>query len=102
MGKPPDETTKLSDTLSLSEYKDPKNGSFGFWLWDETVGMNLAMQARTREEAVLQALVYHQKARKRALEQRNELQAAIDGFLGSLRDIDPDQFNLCTNCRRDD
>ena len=102
MGKPPDENTKLSDTLTLSEYKNKNSGDFGFWLWDETVGMNLAMRAKTREEAILQALEYHQKARKRALEQRNELQAAIDGFIGSLREIGPDQFNLCTNCRKDD
>ena len=102
MGKPPDETTKLSDTLSLSEYKDPKNGSFGFWLWDKTVGMNLAMGAKTREEAILEALAFHQRVRQNAIKQRNELQTAIDGFLGSLRDIDPDQFNLCTNCRQDD
>ncbi len=34
--------------------------------------------------------------------QRDELQAAIDGFLGSLRDIDPEQFNLCTNGRKED
>jgi hypothetical protein len=102
MGKLPDETTKLSDTLSLSEYKDPKHGDFGFWLYDETVGFNLAWKAKTREGAILEALKYHQKARADAVKQRDELQAVIAGFIKSLKGLEDHPFEVCTNCRADD
>jgi len=45
----------LSDTLTLSECKS------GFWLYDKTRGMNLAMRAKTAEEAFTRALTYYQR-----------------------------------------
>jgi len=45
----------LSDTLTLSECKS------GFWLYDKTRGMNLAMKAKTAEEAFTRALTYYQR-----------------------------------------
>jgi hypothetical protein len=102
MDRPPNEITKLSDTLTLHECKDPKNGDFGFWLYDETVGMNLAIRAKTREEAILLALKFHQIAHKRAEEQRDELQAVIAGFIKSLKELEDHPFEVCTNCRADD
>jgi len=61
MNKPPDVIIKLSDTLSLCEYQNPRNGAFGFWLWDSTRGMNLSMKAKTEREAFVEALTYYQK-----------------------------------------
>lgn len=46
---------KLSDTLDLTECVD------GFWLYDKTRGMNLAMRAKTKEEAFTWALMYYQE-----------------------------------------
>jgi hypothetical protein len=37
--------TKLSDSLQISEHPD------GFWLYDSTRGMNLAMRYKTRDRA---------------------------------------------------
>lgn len=42
------------ETLHLSEQKN------GFWLYDDTRGMNLAMRAKTAEDAYLEALDYYQ------------------------------------------
>lgn len=47
-------TEYLSDTISLSECRD------GFWLYDATRGMNLAMRAKTRDDAFMEALKYYQ------------------------------------------
>ena len=46
--------TKLSNTLALTECTD------GFWLYDKTRGMNLAMRAKTERAAFVEALEYYQ------------------------------------------
>lgn len=45
----------LTDTLALTECTD------GFWLYDKTRGMNLAMKAKTAQEAFVDALEYYQR-----------------------------------------
>ena len=59
MSKPPDNTVKLSETLLLVEYKT--GGNTGFWLYDKTLGMNLAIRAKSEEAAFVKALHYYQK-----------------------------------------
>ena len=44
---------ELSPTLSMSECTD------GFWLYDDTRGMNLAMREKTEEAAYIEALEYY-------------------------------------------
>ena len=46
--------TVLSPKLAISECND------GFWLYDETRGMNLAMRAATEQAAFVEALTYYQ------------------------------------------
>ncbi|UNY40466.1 hypothetical protein KLEP7_gp82 [Pseudaeromonas phage vB_PpeM_ KLEP7] len=46
---------KLSPTIEITECKD------GWWLWDETRGMNLGMREKTRDEAFISALEYYQQ-----------------------------------------
>lgn len=45
---------ELTDTLILSECND------GWWLYDCTRGMNLAMKAKSQEAAFIKALTYYQ------------------------------------------
>lgn len=47
---------KLSDTISIAECTD------GFWLYDETRGMNLSMRAKSSEAAMFEALEYQAQA----------------------------------------
>ena len=59
MSKPPDVVSHLSETLSLVEYKS--GGNAGFWLYDETRGMNLSMRAKSERAAFIEALTYYQQ-----------------------------------------
>ena len=36
-------------------------GHDGFWLYDNVVGMNLGMKAKTEQEAFIEALSYYQR-----------------------------------------
>ena len=55
MARPPISQTKLSDSLEISECHD------GFWIWDQTRGLNLAMKAKTRDEAFVEVIEYYQE-----------------------------------------
>lgn len=90
-------TAELSPTLSLSEYHQT-SGHAGFWLYDKTRGMNLAMGAPSREAALLQALSYYQKALARKITELVELDTHVQKFLDDLRKADPDRYGFCTNC----
>lgn len=86
MGKPPDTILKLSETLSLCEYQSPKNGSFGFWLYDETRGMNLSMRAKTSTDAFVEALTYYQKRLTRIEREYASLKTKVEAFVGQFRE----------------
>jgi hypothetical protein len=81
MSKLPDNVVKLSSTLTLCEYQSPKNGSFGFWLWDETRGMNLAMRAKSSTDAFVEALMYYQKRLLTVEHDYRSLKGKVDAFV---------------------
>jgi hypothetical protein len=66
--------TKLNDTLQISEHND------GFWLYDFTQSMNLAMRAKTRDAAFVEALTYYQKHLSRAEKAYKDLKSQVDSF----------------------
>lgn len=82
MSKPPDNVVKLSDTLSLCEYKS--GGNLGFWLHDKTRGMNLSMRANTATEAFVEALTYYQKRLITVEADYANLQAKVDSFVAQF------------------
>ena len=88
MSKPPDNVIELSPTLSLSEYTDSRHGSFGFWLWDDIRGMNLAMRAKTERAAFVKALLYYQNRLVKVEEERNTLSSKVNSFLSQFTDED--------------
>jgi hypothetical protein len=45
----------LSETVAITECTD------GLWLYDKTRGMNLAMRAKSRDAAFLEAITYYQR-----------------------------------------
>ena len=72
-------STTLCDTLELSECSD------GFWLYDETRGMNLSMSAKSSTDAFVEALTYYQN-RLREVEQehiilKKKVYAFVDQFI---------------------
>lgn len=77
--------TVLSKSLSISECTD------GFWMYDETRGMNLAMRAKTAEAAYLEALEYYQERLKEVENDYNNLKAKVDHFVGQFIEEDDDK-----------
>ena len=90
MSKPPDTYVKLSETLSLCEYKSPKSGNFGFWLHDKTQGMNLAIRAKSSTDALVEALTYYQKRFAKVNEAHADLAKKVDAFVSQFVDDDDD------------
>lgn len=88
MSKPPDVVYKLSETLTLCEYQSPKNGNFGFWLYDKTQSMNLSMKAKTAEAAFVEALTYYQKRLAAVKGGYDDLQARVDAFVSQFADTE--------------
>ncbi|HAN3822070.1 TPA: hypothetical protein IFA33_000621 [Escherichia coli] len=76
--------TVLSKSLSISQCTD------GYWLYDETRGMNLAMQEKTTDAAYLKALEYYQKRLKEVENDYNNLKAKVDNFVGQFIEEDDD------------
>jgi len=92
MSKPPDVAIKLSDTLTLCEYQSPKNGSFGWWLYDNTRGMNLAMRAATEQAAFVEALEYYQYRTAMVEAELNSLKEKVDKFVSQFCPEDDNDY----------
>lgn len=76
--------TVLSDTLAITECKD------GFWLYDKTRGMNLAMRAKTRDVAFTEALTYYQERLAEVEKAHKELTAKVDAFVSQFTEDEED------------
>ena len=81
--RPAIKNTKLSETLTLSECHD------GFWLYDKTRGMNLAMSTKTPEEAFVTALTYYQSRLTEVEHKYTHLKGLVDSFVENF--IEDDQ-----------
>lgn len=79
-------TTRLSETFLLTEYRNPKRGDYGFWLYDELRRMNLAMGAKTERDAFVEALTYYQRRLDGAQTALTSLQERVDTFLAPFLD----------------
>lgn len=78
--------TVLSKSLSISHCTD------GFWLYDETRGMNLAMRQKTAEAAYLEALEYYQKRLKEVEEDYKVLKEKVDHFVDQFIEKDEQEY----------
>ncbi len=84
MGQKPSSIEELSETLSLCEFKD--GGAKGFWLYDTTRGMNLAMRAESKSDALLDALEYYQDRLATVEKEHSELLAKVNHFLSQFNE----------------
>lgn len=71
-------------TIKLVECKD------GFWLWDETREMNLAMKAKTEQNAFIETIEYYQDRLIEVENNYTELKNKVDGFLDQFKTDDID------------
>ncbi|MED6573021.1 DUF1033 family protein [Escherichia coli O157] len=81
----------LTNTLSITECTD------GFWLYDETRGMNLSMQAKSEEAAFVEALEYYQERLQEVENDYNNLKAKVDHFIGQVVEDEEDE-HYCERC----
>lgn len=70
--------TELSKTLALIERSD------GWWLWDETRSMNLAMKEKTAQDAFVEALTYYQDRLGRVETEHGALSKKVDAFVAQF------------------
>ena len=84
MSRPPDTIKELSENLSLCEYKT--SGNSGFWLYDKTRGMNLAMRAKSETDALVEALHYYQERLSEVEREHAILRTKVCAFIAQLRD----------------
>lgn len=78
--RPAIKNTVLTDTLTLSECHD------GFWLYDKTRSMNLAMRAKTPTDAFVNALGYYQHRLSEVETAHRELRGLVDAFVSNFTD----------------
>lgn len=89
-------TTKLSDTLSLIElveFVHPTSGRtipVEFWVWDDTQQCNIVMYAKTKDSALIQAIMYHQRYHVKIQNEFTELKDKVDSFITSVHPYDND------------
>lgn len=70
--------TVLSPTLALTECTD------GFWLYDKTRGMNLAMRAKTAQDAFVEALEYYQVRLRQVESEYKALNTKVQSFVAEF------------------
>ena len=63
------------DTLSLHECTD------GYFLYDNVVGMNISMRAKTEQDAYIEALLWYQKSLFNAKLEYKKLNDKVESFL---------------------
>lgn len=79
-------STELNSTLILNECTD------GFWLYDKTQGMNLAMRAKSTTEAFVKALSYYQDSLSNIQTVYHELRLRVDAFIEPFLDQKYEEF----------
>jgi hypothetical protein len=74
------------DTFSLTECTD------GYWLYDSVVGMNLAMRAKTEQDAYIEALLYYQERLAEVKTDYKNLTDKVQNFVSLFVKEDEDGF----------
>lgn len=67
-----------NETLSLSECTD------GFWLYDETRGMNISMRAKTEQSAFIEALMYYQERLQKIEAEHKSILEKVNAFIAQI------------------
>lgn len=67
-----------NETISLSECSD------GFWLYDKTRGMNLAMRAKSSTYAFVESLMYYQKRLTDVEKKHQNMEDKVNKFVSQF------------------
>lgn len=91
MTRPAIKSIKLSDSLVLSEYHPTSERPGKYWLYDKTVGMNLAMGAKNEQAALLEVIRYHQECHNELKKAYFDLKNKVDIFVHQFVDSDSEE-----------
>ena len=92
MSRPPIQTIKLSEHLKLHEcHPDSECSTNNWWLWDSRAGHNLAMRAKTREEALVKAVNYWAKRYVEIARAYGTLKDSVDSFVSKVHKCDEEE-----------
>lgn len=85
MSRPPIQHTNLNNNLSLSEcHPDSECRTNNWWLYDKRAGMNLAMRAKSRDDAFVQTIEYWANRSARYERDYCELKQRLDLFINQF------------------
>ncbi|WCD44233.1 hypothetical protein Lumi_094 [Xylophilus phage Lumi] len=71
----------ILDNQMLTVSHHPRDG---FWIYDKTRGMNLAMRAKTEQEAWLEVVGYYQNRLRDVEGQLKSITAKVDAFVAQF------------------
>jgi len=78
MGRKSIRTEHINDRTSLSLCKD------GYWLYDKSRGMNLAMHTPTEKSALIEALEYYQSKLALVEASHRDLIKKVESFVNTV------------------
>jgi len=71
-----------TETLVLTECSD------GYYLWDKVAGFNIAIHAKSEQQALIDGLEYYQKYHSKLQKEYNELNNKVESFISQFDDED--------------
>lgn len=70
--------TEVTDTITLSHCTD------GWWLWDDTRGMNLSMHAPSPQQAFIETIGYYQRRLTQVEDELKTLKIQVEAFVQAV------------------
>jgi hypothetical protein len=80
--------SKYTTVVSVKDSFNLSKGRDGFWLYDETLGMNLSMRALSEVSAFMEALDYYQKRLKTVEKELCALHSKVENFVAQFTEDD--------------
>ena len=81
-------TVFKNESITLSKHPEKEE----FWLYDYTRGMNLAMNAKSEQEAFIESLMYYQKRLKEVEAEFKTLNDKVSIFIDSVVEEEDKDF----------
>lgn len=89
--RPAIQSERLNTHLTLSEcHPDSECRTNNWWLYDNRAygtGMNISMRARTRDEALVEAIEFWAKRAIAAEQAHAALRSTVDGFVSQFAEV---------------
>ena len=92
MARPSISTIKLNDYLSISEcHPTSECRTNNWWVYDKRAGRNIGREAKTREEAFIEAIEHWAKRAIIAETCYADLKSSVDLFVTRFSDVSEDE-----------